>query len=74
MRSQKDAARATEELAQLADQLHEELTEGDGEFERMLEPADRIGERAITSRRPSRRSLIRGDARTRSGTAKTSSV
>ena len=42
----KDAARATDELVQLATRLHAELTEGDVEFERMVELADEIGERA----------------------------
>jgi hypothetical protein len=46
MSTLKDAARVTDELVQLATRLHAELTEGDVEFERMVELADEIGERA----------------------------
>jgi len=46
MATLKDAARVTDEIVNLATRLHEELTEGDVEFERMVELADDIGERA----------------------------
>ena len=42
----KDAARVTDEVVQLATRLHAELIEGDVEFERMVELADEIAERA----------------------------
>jgi hypothetical protein len=46
MSTLKDAAAATQELVELATQLHEELVDGDVEFARMVELADRIGARA----------------------------
>ncbi len=46
MASLKDAARLTSQLNELTGQLHQELMEGDVDFRKMLELADRIGERA----------------------------
>jgi hypothetical protein len=46
MSTLKDAANFTQELVELATQLHQELVEGDVEFERMVGLSDEIGERA----------------------------
>ncbi len=46
MPSLKEAAQLTEQLQELTAQLHSELTEGDVDFERMIELADRISENA----------------------------
>ena len=45
MASLKDAAELTNEIVELAQQLHAELTEGDVDFEKMVSLADQIGER-----------------------------
>jgi len=45
MASLKDAAELTNEIVELAQQLHGELTEGDVDFEKMVSLADQIGER-----------------------------
>lgn len=42
----KDAAQMTRGLVELATQLHQELVEGDVEFERMVSLADQVAERA----------------------------
>jgi hypothetical protein len=46
MASITDAAAITSELSDLAGQLHSELTEGDVDFDRMVELADSISQRA----------------------------
>ncbi|MBD0330255.1 MAG: hypothetical protein ICV64_09145 [Thermoleophilia bacterium] len=46
MPSLKDAAELTEQLQELTAQLHSELTEGEVDFDRMIELADRISEHA----------------------------
>jgi hypothetical protein len=45
MASLKDAAQLTNEITELAGQLHAELTDGDVDFEKMVSLADQIGER-----------------------------
>jgi hypothetical protein len=46
MASITDAAAVTSEVSDLAGQLHSELTEGDVDFDRMIELADAISHRA----------------------------
>ncbi len=42
----KEAGELTSELTELTQKLHSELTEGDVDFDRMIELADRISEQA----------------------------
>jgi signal recognition particle GTPase len=46
MASLKDAVQLTTQLNELTNQLHSELTEGDVDFERMVQIADEISEHA----------------------------
>jgi hypothetical protein len=46
MATLKEAAELTSELTELTQQLHSELTEGDVDFDRMIDLADRISEQA----------------------------
>jgi hypothetical protein len=46
MASITDATALTSQLSELADQLHTELTEGDVDFNRMVELADSISQQA----------------------------
>ena len=46
MASLKDTVNLTTQLTELTNQLHGELTEGDVDFERMIEIADQISEHA----------------------------
>jgi hypothetical protein len=46
MASLKDAVQLTTQLSDLTNQLHAELTEGDVDFERMVQIADEISEHA----------------------------
>jgi hypothetical protein len=46
MASLKDTVNLTSQLTDLTNQLHSELTEGDVDFERMIEIADQISEHA----------------------------
>jgi hypothetical protein len=46
MASLKDTVNLTTQLSELTNQLHGELTEGDVDFERMIEIADQISEHA----------------------------
>ena len=46
MATLKEAAELTSELTDLTQQLHSELTEGDVDFDRMIDLADRISEQA----------------------------
>jgi gamma-glutamyl:cysteine ligase YbdK (ATP-grasp superfamily) len=46
MASLKDTVNLTSQLTELTNQLHGELTEGDVDFERMIEIADQISEQA----------------------------
>jgi hypothetical protein len=46
MATLKEAAELTTELTELTEKLHSELTEGEVDFDRMIELADRISEQA----------------------------
>jgi hypothetical protein len=46
MATLKEAAELTSELTELTQELHSELTEGDVDFDRMIELADQISEQA----------------------------
>jgi hypothetical protein len=46
MASITDAATVTSELSELAAELHSELSEGDADFDRMVELADSISQQA----------------------------
>jgi hypothetical protein len=46
MASLKDTVNLTSQLTELTNQLHSELTEGEVDFERMIEIADQISEHA----------------------------
>ena len=46
MASLKDATQATSEVTELTQQLHQELSDGDGDFSQLTEIADSISERA----------------------------
>jgi len=46
MASLKDTVNLTSQLTELTNQLHSELTEGDVDFEKMIEIADQISEHA----------------------------
>src|ERR1051326_4511312 len=46
MASLKDTVNLTSQLSELTNQLHGELTEGDVDFEKMIEIADQISEHA----------------------------
>jgi hypothetical protein len=46
MASLKDTVNLTSQLSELTNQLHSELTEGDVDFEKMIEIADQISEHA----------------------------
>jgi len=46
MASRKDTVNLTTQLTELTNQLHSELTQGDVDFEKMIEIADEISEHA----------------------------